>query len=680
MTSQTYNFSYTYNLDGSLASQTYPSGRVVNFTYDASGRPYAVGEAGGGASYLNSVAYAAHGGIDNMQLGNQLTEQTCYNDLLQPTARRLGNATSVGCAVQTGSDLLHLGFGYGAATQNNGNMMQQTIWAPDNGSGQAWQVTQDYTYDQVNRLATSAEKLSGVTQWTRSYSYDHFGNRWISGATGHTLHMATPTSPSAIQASTNRLTGAGIVYDNAGNLTAHPFITPGSGSMAYDTNNKMTAFAKTGAAVATKYDAAHRRIRKIHNGDTTVWVYDAIGKLAAEYTTEQQSDDVVYYRTTDHLRSTRLTTSELGSIVARRDFFPFGERVDSNLSGRGSVVDEGLVSFSADQGSRHEFTSQQRDPESNLDYFNERNLYAAIGRFLPVDPRNANAKRGLPQSWNAYTYASNQPLRFADPTGRNDVDLSNCYLDPVSDELAETVYICPDVEGSTSHEPYTIDVTPENAGTVTTFYVDSSFDLSSSGAFGASGSASSSGGAQDTDGDGGGGLLDDVVTEACGQALSLNVSAQGPHPALNVGVTTGSIAVRGDDGQVFTGPHVGGSATAAGIFSPHAGVFLTTGPNGQLAWGVISPTGTFHSWVPISPALSLNSDGSFAGGGVVAQLPSRDILSVSGMYTHEQCYTAADVPQLGSNVLDAVLRVILPGPPPPPQRMDGRPVPSRSRR
>ncbi len=214
VTSQTYNFSYTYNLDGSLASQTYPSGRVVDFTYDASGRPYAVGEAGGGASYLNSVAYAAHGGIDHMQLGNQLTEQTCYNDLLQPIARRLGNATSVGCAVQTASDLLHLGFGYGASTQNNGNMVQQTIWAPDNGSGQAWQVTQDYTYDQVNRLATAAEKLSGATQWTRSYSYDHFGNRWISGATGHTLHMATPTSQSAIQASTNRLTGAGIVYDH----------------------------------------------------------------------------------------------------------------------------------------------------------------------------------------------------------------------------------------------------------------------------------------------------------------------------------------------------------------------------------------------------------------------------------------------------------------------------------
>jgi hypothetical protein len=146
--------------------------------------------------------------------------------LLQPVARRLDDATSTACAVQTSTDLLHLGFGYGSASANNGNMLQQTIWAPDDGSGSPWTVTQDYTYDAVNRLDTAAEKLGGTTQWSRDYEYDHFGNRWVYGHTGHTLHFATPTSQSAIQATTNRLTGTGISYDNAGNLTAHPYITP----------------------------------------------------------------------------------------------------------------------------------------------------------------------------------------------------------------------------------------------------------------------------------------------------------------------------------------------------------------------------------------------------------------------------------------------------------------------
>ena len=33
-----YNFSYVYNLDGTLKKQTYPSGRSADFTYDPGSR------------------------------------------------------------------------------------------------------------------------------------------------------------------------------------------------------------------------------------------------------------------------------------------------------------------------------------------------------------------------------------------------------------------------------------------------------------------------------------------------------------------------------------------------------------------------------------------------------------------------------------------------------------------
>ncbi len=294
-----------------------------------------------------------------------------------------------------------------------------------------------------------------------------------------------------------------MVYDNAGNLTAHPNITTGSGSMAYDANNKMTAFAKTGVSVATTYDAAARRVRKVYNSETTVWVYDAFGKLAAEYTTDSHTDVATYFRTTDHLGSTRLTTDAIGDVVARRDFFPFGERTDSNLSGRGSVLDGMLVSFNSSPGMRQRFTGQQRDEETGLDYFWARKFFAPLGRFLSIDPGNADAKLEYPQSWSAFGYVSHQPLRYTDPLGLYSAE--GCFLDPTSDELAETVYICPDVPGSGTTEPHTVTATDEP--TTMEILLDAGLDFSSSGQFGASGSAASSddgSGSSDTGGGGGG--------------------------------------------------------------------------------------------------------------------------------------------------------------------------------
>jgi hypothetical protein len=41
----------------------------------------------------------------------------------------------------------------------------------------------------------------------------------------------------------------------------------------------------------------------------------------------------------------------------------------------------------------------------------------AQGRFLAVDPENAGARIKDPQSWNAYIYSRNNPLKYLDPDG-----------------------------------------------------------------------------------------------------------------------------------------------------------------------------------------------------------------------------------------------------------------------
>ena len=344
--------------------------------------------------------------------------------------------------LQTASNLITLNFDYGSATQNNGNLVGQTIGASATG---IWQ--QYYTYDGTNRLAMASENaaITGSTcpagaTWCQKYGYDHFGNRWIS-ASLDTLHMATPTAQSAVSLATNRLTSG--TYDAAGNLTAQTHITTGGGSMAYDANNKMKSFTATGVAVATYYDTAGRRVRKIYNGQTTIWVYDAFGNLAAEYTTETQTTPVgTYYRTTDHLGSTRLVTDDLGRVRQRHDFFPFGEQIPASASfgNRQDVSDGGLATYNASLSIRQQFTGQQRDEETGLDYFWARNMAAPLGRFLSMDPNGAGASPTLPGTWNAFRYVDNNPLRLIDPDGRADCDPANPYAGGYCEESVSSEY------------------------------------------------------------------------------------------------------------------------------------------------------------------------------------------------------------------------------------------------
>lgn len=52
-----------------------------------------------------------------------------------------------------------------------------------------------------------------------------------------------------------------------------------------------------------------------------------------------------------------------------------------------------------------------------LDYAKARYYAGAYGRFTSADPLIASAGSGIPQSWNRYSYALNNPLKFIGPTG-----------------------------------------------------------------------------------------------------------------------------------------------------------------------------------------------------------------------------------------------------------------------
>jgi YD repeat-containing protein len=140
--------------------------------------------------------------------------------------------------------------------------------------------------------------------------------------------MSVKAAPQ-FNAANNRITqngnGQGVLpaYDAAGNLTNHLHI----GAMAYDAENHQTSFTGASGTATYQYDGDGRRVKKLQGKRTTVFVYDAFGNLTAEYDTQPAPNLMAgaYYRTTDHLGSTRLVTNATGAVVSkplkgRRDF------------------------------------------------------------------------------------------------------------------------------------------------------------------------------------------------------------------------------------------------------------------------------------------------------------------------------------------------------------------------
>ena len=184
------------------------------------------------------------------------------------------------------------------SANNNGNVFRQMIQAP------SLSLTQVFTYDALNRLASGSES-GGGTAWTQTYGYDQYGNRAVTGAGDYIPAPAlTPISTAAYNASTNRRNSAGYSYDLAGNMSNET----STRTMTYDAENRMVTFNGGSGTSTYYYDGEGRRVKKLDNaGVTSVYVYNAMGQLAAEYSSATfTGPGGTSYISGDHLGSTRL--------------------------------------------------------------------------------------------------------------------------------------------------------------------------------------------------------------------------------------------------------------------------------------------------------------------------------------------------------------------------------------
>ncbi|HKC66041.1 MAG TPA: RHS repeat-associated core domain-containing protein, partial [Pyrinomonadaceae bacterium] len=405
---QTYTLSYGYNLAGAMISETYPSGRVVTTGYDNAGRINSISGQKAGESdktYASQFSYTAHGAVKELKLGNNLWEHTIFNSRLQP--QLIGLGTSQLTPTAQDYNRFRVDYYYGT-TDNNGNVQQQTISVPDVNGNYIAQVTQYYSYDELNRLKSATEMSGSNQSWKQTYHYDRWGNRTFDAA--NTTLPSPLQNPSINSANNNQIdAGQGYVYDSAGNLKNMPGL-----AMTYDAENHQVS-ANDGQSYGLStyaYDGDGHRVKKVTGSGTTttIFVYDAGGKMVAEYSTaSQQGSGGTSYLTEDSLGTPRIITGASGEVKARHDYLPFGEELQAGIGGR--TAQQGYVVDNVNQ----KFTQKERDSETGLDYFIARYYSASQGRFTSVDPLGGRILN--PQTLNKYLYVRNNPLRLTDPTG-----------------------------------------------------------------------------------------------------------------------------------------------------------------------------------------------------------------------------------------------------------------------
>jgi RHS repeat-associated protein len=409
----TENTTYKYNFDGSLWTLTYPSNRVITYTYNAAAQPISAVDSTNNITYATNVYYSPGGGLAQIQHGTNLITTHIYNNRLQPcwvfatTGTALAwQPTQTACTstASPAGNILDLKYNYNAGT-DNGNVTGITNNRDNTRS-------QSFVYDQVNRI-TKAEtaSTSGGNCWGETYSYDQWANLTnigaISGYTGCTQENLSVTATGS-----NQLSATGFSYDATGNM-----LTDAVNSYAYNAESEI----KSAGGMNYIYDGDGNRLEKssgkIYWYGTGTEILDesnSSGSFTDEYVffggkriAHRDVNNNIYYYAEDLLGSSRtLVQAGQTSPCYDADFYPYGGERD--------------ITTTCSQN--YKFEGKERDTETGNDDFGARFYSSRIGRWLsadwsavptPVPYANLNN----PQTLNLYAMVRDNPETFADLDG-----------------------------------------------------------------------------------------------------------------------------------------------------------------------------------------------------------------------------------------------------------------------
>jgi RHS repeat-associated protein len=447
----------TYILDfaGNTTQATYPTGRIVNYTFDSANRPSAVQDALNGVIYATdfqtppsgcitgSVCYTPQGNFYALSIGQStgftgLNLTHIYNSRLQPLEFKAsstgGNAIDTSYSFVDPSTSKNAGHVYGIT-----NNLDTTR-------------SQNFSYDQLNRitsaLTTSTYATSPARCWGETYSIDTWGNLQSIAATTNSNYTGCSQESGFTKTADGNNHLSGFSYDLSGNTQ-----NDGVNSYTWDAESQL----KSGGGVNYLYDGDGRRVAKVSSklywydgGSEILAETDPSGNTTAEYiffggqriAMLPAGGSPIYY-VEDLLGTSRVITTNTGVVCYDADFYPYGgERSYTNTCPQNN----------------YKFEGKERDTETGNDDFGARYYSNRFGRWLsadwsavPVPVPYANLTN--PQTLNLYSMVADDPESFADldghqepppeekpePTETRESLMEELEKDPLTRDLARSI-------------------------------------------------------------------------------------------------------------------------------------------------------------------------------------------------------------------------------------------------
>lgn len=383
-----YITNYTYDLADNLATMTYPSGRVVDYSdRDAAGQLNGIDE--GSNTVIELVDHQPFGQPTDWTYGNGV-EQSMVVDLDGRYDNRLLDST--------GGVLESWTYDYSVV----GNLEEIDKDAD----------SELYEYDGLDRLW----RQTPIGESQIEYGYDAASNRLTETQGASTITNTYATN-------SNRLLtqdGASVVHDASGNIT-----DVGSIEYQYDERGRLVVVQDTAVVATLEYNTLGQRVQKTSGGSTTDYVYNLNGQLIGEYDdgtpireyvhfqglpVAQIEPTQVIYLHPDHLGSPRTGTDSSETVVWAWAGEAFGS----------ALPDEDPDNDLTNTVVNLRFPGQYYDDETGLHYNYFRDYDPSTGRYVQSDPI------GLQGGFNTYAYVRNMPTMLSDPFG---LEVSICCRD-----------------------------------------------------------------------------------------------------------------------------------------------------------------------------------------------------------------------------------------------------------